>query len=126
MRNELNNVTSKLFKTELESQKVELALGMSVSDIKKAFDTSVAEDNSSTAIRQIKEAVMSLQNSAKSLSVRSDKFLKDWDLFQANVKGLGLDVPSDVKDLGNFAKGNLSRAKAMYKAADSILKATNI
>jgi hypothetical protein len=126
MRNELNNVTNKLFKTDLSIQKVELALGMTVDDIKKSYENIGAEDNSGKGMADAKAAILSFSNSAKSIQIRAEKFLKDWELFQANVKGLGLEVPSNVKDLGNFAKGDLAKSKALFKAADAIQKAINL
>jgi hypothetical protein len=122
----LKNVGNKLFKTELESHKVDLALGMTIDDIKKAYEAIGAEDTSGRGVALVKDAINNFSNSAKSVQIRSEQFLKNWELFQANVKGLGLEVPSNVKDLGNFAKGDLARAKKLFKAADDLQKAINL
>lgn len=124
--NKLFNTTKENFDVELESHKVDLALGMTVEDIKKAYETIGAEDTSGRGIALVKDAINNFSNSAKSVQMRSEQFLKNWELFQANVKALGLEVPSNVKDLGNFAKGDLARAKKLFKAATDLQKAISL
>ncbi len=89
---ELKTVYSKLFKTELASQKVELSnidnLKRIISDGKSIYDRGVEFINKKTSLQ--KEAKI-LNKDAKGLLVGGEKLL---DEFIKSAKDLGIDINS--------------------------------
>ena len=88
--NELKNVTNKLFKTELESQKLDLSsidnLNKIISRGKSIYDRGVAFINKKTALQ---EEAKTLNGDAKALFDGGEKMIND---FIKNAKDLGIDV----------------------------------
>lgn len=117
----LNDIFSKLEdKTELAAHKVELAR-ISIDQIRKSYDSVLEARNESTAaLRKAKEASTAISNSAKSLSVRSGQFLKDYEVFSNDVKTLGLEVPSNLTGLNDVVKGDVKLVQQLNKAANTI------
>lgn len=117
----VNQIFKKLEdKTELSSHKVELAR-ISIDQIRKSYDSVLEARNQSTAaLRKAKEAATAISNSAKSLSVRSSQFLKDYEVFSNDVKTLGLEVPSNLTGLNNVVKGDVKLVQQLNKAASTI------
>jgi hypothetical protein len=116
----LREIGNKLFKEDLTSQKIELAR-ISIEDIRKSYDSVLEARNLSTAaLRKAKEAATAISNSAKSLSVRSSQFLKDYEIFSNDVKTLGLDVPSNLTGLNNVVKADVKLVQQLNKAASTI------
>lgn len=117
----VNQIFKKLEdKTELSSHKVELAR-ISIDQIRKSYDSVLEARNQSTAaLRRAKEAATAISNSAKSLSVRSSQFLKDYEVFSNDVKTLGLEVPSNLTGLNNVVKGDVKLVQQLNKAASTI------
>lgn len=112
---------------EQEHYKIELALGVTVKEINAAYNDLLGFRNETNKYtKQAKDAAMGMSQSAKTLRVRTEEFLKQWELFQANVKGLGLDVPANIMQLGNIAKDNIRLANTLSKSAETITKASNV
>jgi hypothetical protein len=111
--NELKNVTNKLFKTELESHKVDLAL---TDDIKKfiseANNFKTKYDGAAmAAVNNLKEAKMLAINWRDNLSQANNAIIN----LTQKANELGIDVPKEVlnykevvtkgvKDADNFVK----------------------
>jgi hypothetical protein len=92
--NELKNVTNKLFKTELESHKVDLAL---TDDIDKLFKEALNFKNkykgsSEKLIESVKDAKRDIQNYRDKLN-DSGKLIND---LKNKSKELGLELPKDI------------------------------
>jgi hypothetical protein len=88
--NELKNVTNKLFKTELESQKVDLSsidyLNKIISRGKSIYDRGVTFINKKTALQ---EEAKTLNADSKALLDGGEKIIND---FIKTAKDLGIDV----------------------------------
>jgi hypothetical protein len=115
------NVFGKLFpKTELSSQRIELAR-ISVDEIKKSYEAVQTARNESTAsLRKATEAATSIESSAKSLSVKSGEFLKNYEVFMNDVKALGLEIPANLQGLNKVVNDDVKLSAKLFKSASTI------
>jgi hypothetical protein len=102
MRNELNNITSKLFKTDLATQKVELAL---IDDLTKSLNKSKA------SYKEFNDSFQKFVDFRRLVILEGEKYSKDAnemiDLYNkaaTQAKELGLDfnsiqIAKDVRTL---------------------------
>ncbi len=104
MRNELNNVTSKLFKTDLAQYKVDLGL---IDEISKELETAFSSQDIET---EINNAVMKLQKALpfyKSVITKCDEAL-------VKIKDLGITGGVDKKVIDQK-----SEATSMVKSIEN-------
>jgi hypothetical protein len=104
MRNELNNVTSKLFKTDLAQHKVDLGL---IDEISKELETAFSSQDVET---EINNAVMKLQKSLpfyKSVVTKCDEAL-------LKIKDLGITGGVDKRVIDQK-----SEATSMIKSIEN-------
>ena len=115
------NVFGKLStKTELASQRIELAR-ISVDEIRKSYETVQTARNESTAsLRKATEAATSIESSAKSLSVKSNEFLKNYEVFMNDVKALGLEIPANLQGLNKIVNEDVKLSAKLFKSASTI------
>lgn len=115
------NVFGKLStKTELNSQRIELAR-ISVDEIRKSYETVQTARNESTAsLRKATEAATSIESSAKSLSVKSNEFLKNYEVFMNDVKALGLEIPANLQGLNKIVNEDVKLSAKLFKSASTI------
>ena len=115
------NVFSKLStKTELSSQRIELAR-ISVDEIRKSYEAVQTARNESTAsLRKATEAATSIESSAKSLSVKSNEFLKNYEVFMNDVKALGLEIPANLQGLNKVVNDDVKLSAKLFKSASTI------
>jgi hypothetical protein len=115
------NVFGKLFtKTELSSQRIELAR-ISVDEIRKSYETVQTARNESTAsLRKATEAATAIEASAKSLSVKSNEFLKNYEVFMNDVKALGLEIPANLQGLNKVVNDDVKLSAKLFKSASTI------
>ena len=115
------NVFGKLStKTELNSQRIELAR-ISVDEIKKSYETVQTARNESTAsLRKATEAATAIEASAKSLSVKSGEFLKNYEVFMNDVKALGLEIPANLQGLNKIVNEDVKLSAKLFKSASTI------
>lgn len=115
------NVFGKLFtKTELNSQRIELAR-ISVDEIRKSYEAVQTARNESTAsLRKATEAATSIESSAKSLSVKSGEFLKNYEVFMNDVKALGLEIPANLQGLNKIVNDDVKLSAKLFKSASTI------
>jgi hypothetical protein len=115
------NVFGKLFaNTELSSHKIELAR-ISVDEIKKSYEAVQTARNESTAsLRKATEAATSIESSAKSLSVKSGEFLKNYEVFMNDVKALGLEIPANLQGLNKVVNDDVKLSAKLFKSASTI------
>ena len=115
------NVFGKLStKTELNSQRIELAR-ISVDEIKKSYETVQTARNESTAsLRKATEAATAIESSAKSLSVKSGEFLKNYEVFMNDVKALGLEIPANLQGLNKIVNEDVKLSAKLFKSASTI------
>jgi hypothetical protein len=115
------NVFGKLStKTELNSQRIELAR-ISVDEIRKSYETVQTARNESTAsLRKATEAATAIEASAKSLSVKSGEFLKNYEVFMNDVKALGLEIPANLQGLNKIVNDDVKLSAKLFKSASTI------
>lgn len=115
------NVFGKLStKTELNSQRIELAR-ISVDEIRKSYEAVQTARNESTAsLRKATEAATSIESSAKSLSVKSNEFLKNYEVFMNDVKALGLEIPANLQGLNKVVNDDVKLSAKLFKSASTI------
>ena len=117
---ELKTIGNKLFKTELTSQRIELAR-ISVDEIRKSYEAVQTARNESTAsLRKATEAATSIESSAKSLSVKSNEFLKNYEVFMNDVKALGLEIPANLQGLNKIVNDDVKLSAKLFKSASTI------
>jgi hypothetical protein len=116
----LKSVGEKLFKTELATQKIELAR-ISVDEIRKSYEAVQTARNESTAsLRKATEAATFIESAAKSLSAKSSEFLKNYEVFMNDVKALGLEVPNNLQGLNKIVNEDVKLASKLFKNANAI------
>ena len=125
MRNELNNVTNKLFKTDLAQHKVELALLDTIeSDV-------LANGKGKDSARQlIRDAFSNLAKAVElysSIKSRQENIKKNSDKFKTTIKDLGLEVTDQfqkniIADL--YIDKNIDNSIKSLQSAVSSLKVT--
>jgi len=104
--NELKNVTNKLFKTELTTQKVELGIVQDsikiVDSAEKGFEGGFAEISNakSKAIPVIKNAISN-----------AEKFLTQFEETKKTAKELGIELPADYLKQETRAKFIIGESK---------------
>lgn len=115
------NVFGKLStKTELSSQRIELAR-ISVDEIRKSYEAVQTARNESTAsLRKATEAATAIESSAKSLSVKSNEFLKNYEVFMNDVKALGLEIPANLQGLNKIVNDDVKLSAKLFKSASTI------
>ena len=115
------NVFGKLStKTELNSQRIELAR-ISVDEIRKSYEAVQTARNESTAsLRKATEAATAIESSAKSLSVKSGEFLKNYEVFMNDVKALGLEIPANLQGLNKVVNDDVKLSAKLFKSASTI------
>jgi hypothetical protein len=115
------NVFGKLStKTELNSQRIELAR-ISVDEIRKSYEAVQTARNESTAsLRKATEAATAIEASAKSLSVKSGEFLKNYEVFMNDVKALGLEIPANLQGLNKIVNDDVKLSAKLFKSASTI------
>ena len=115
------NVFGKLStKTELSSQRIELAR-ISVDEIRKSYEAVQTARNESTAsLRKATEAATAIEASAKSLSVKSGEFLKNYEVFMNDVKALGLEIPANLQGLNKIVNDDVKLSAKLFKSASTI------
>lgn len=115
------NVFGKLStKTELSSQRIELAR-ISVDEIRKSYEAVQTARNESTAsLRKATEAATAIEASAKSLSVKSGEFLKNYEVFMNDVKALGLEIPANLQGLNKVVNDDVKLSAKLFKSASTI------
>ena len=115
------NVFGKLStKTELGSHNIELAR-ISVDEIRKSYEAVQTARNESTAsLRKATEAATSIESSAKSLSVKSNEFLKNYEVFMNDVKALGLEIPANLQGLNKIVNDDVKLSAKLFKSASTI------
>lgn len=115
------NVFGKLStKTELNSQRIELAR-ISVDEIRKSYESVQTARNESTAsLRKATEAATAIEASAKSLSVKSGEFLKNYEVFMNDVKALGLEIPANLQGLNKVVNDDVKLSAKLFKSASTI------
>ena len=87
MRNELNNITSKLFKTDLATQKVELGIIQDIIALSKQ-----GQDLNTDASSTLDRALVGYNESLKPLN-SAKKLI---DKVKNEAKSLGLDIPAET------------------------------
>ena len=63
---------------------------------------------------------MGLNNLGKSINVLADTFIKDANSTITEAKALGLQAPTSVTNLPDFAKGIKTKASGLFKLANAI------
>jgi len=115
---ELKTVYSKLFKTELASQKVELAL---TDDFYKNVQQGISEYvKADIRLKEyIKESksVLDLFNSAGETLLSASK---SYDELERKIKELGLSVPSEISKNNNELSGYFKKIDASIKFLNSV------
>jgi hypothetical protein len=112
MRNELNNVTSKLFKTDLATQKVDLAIN---DDVQKAYAQAIAARKKSLDVYMAaKKAVDDALVELKNLRGINEAALPIFAKFDALIKELGIPYPQQIADQKSNIQDGLKGSLANY------------
>ena len=114
--NTLKNVGNKLFKTELESHKVELSM---IDDFNKLSSTLFTQSNKfEQEVNKIQSAIKSMQTEFIALEKLLSQITTDYGKAKKTAMDLGLNLPAEVEneykkvlevvknDLANFKKYN--------------------
>lgn len=114
--NELKNVTNKLFKTELASEKIELSM---IDDFNKLSSTLFIQSNKfEQEVTKIQLAIKSMQTEFIALEKLLSQINNDYGKAKKTAQDLGLNLPAEVEneykkvlevvrnDLANFKKYN--------------------
>lgn len=118
MRNELNNVTSKLFKTDLATQKVELA---NLQSVVKLDDTAFKlKDKALASAAKAREFMASVSASSKSAINAFELVIKEVDALETQAKELGLSLPNDARLARDSAKREVMQFTDLYGKLSSI------
>ena len=108
----LKTVGNKLFKTELATQKVELALN---DDVQKAFNDAIAARKKSLDVyTAAKKAVDEALAEMKNLKAINENALPIFAKFDALIKELGIPYPPQIADQKSNIQDGLKGSFANY------------
>lgn len=118
--NELKNITNKLFKTELESHKVELGL---IQDIDSSMGNAAKVFQKSFELLQNAKKALSDAKTEYNLTIgKYNESLKLAENTLSKVKELGLDVPEkQLQDKINNIKNQIKSAELSIKNINSAM-----
>jgi ABC-type phosphate transport system auxiliary subunit len=121
MRNELNNVTSKLFKTDLAQHKVELEsvnvgnYTSKANQLQKDFDNEYKKQ-----ILAVQDTVVKYNNMIGDLA---NNFDKEIELYKSKVKDLGIDYNSvPLAKVADAARKSIMNKPTYFKSIMDKLK----
>ena len=127
MRNELNNITSKLFKTDLATQKVELALLDNIKSYTNGLKKYTDEGNGLQKLgekqkNELATTITAIRKWAELGNSMADDMATDLVAFERQAKELGLD-PNSSKEYVDGEKAfkvYASFAQGMNRVADNL------
>ena len=119
MRNELNNITNKLFKTDLAEHKVELA---DVASFNKAFANAESKiDVAFKGKQSAKDGLLSFKVRSQDAMRAFDSVITEYNDLVKAAKMLGLEIPSNFAKNFEQAKVGYAKYKSEFNLADKLL-----
>ena len=121
MRNELNNITNKLFKTDLAQHKVELE------SVNVGYYTSKANQLQKDFDNEYKKQILAVQDTVvkynNMIGDLANNFDKEIELYKSKVKDLGIDYNSvPLAKVADAARKSIMNKPTYFKSIMDKLK----
>ena len=114
----MKNKEEVLLKLSNNQQIFQLALA---DNIRKQYDDVMkARQEGYAEVKKASTVGANILTSAKSLRMRAEQFLKDYERFSITAKTAGLEIPANMKGLDAVVKNDLKIADSFSRAGNTI------